>query len=53
MAGEMGVKIYICEMSMDLMGFKKEEFIDYPDLSYVGVATFLEQAKDSKIQLFI
>jgi len=53
MAGELGVKIYICEMSMDLMGFKKEEFIDYPNLSYVGVATFLEQARDSKIQLFI
>ena len=53
MAAELGVKIYICEMSMSLMGFKKEEFIDYPDLSYVGVATFLEQAKNSKVQLFI
>jgi len=53
MAAELGVKIYICEMSMSLMGFKKEEFIDYPDLEYVGVATFLEQAKNSKIQLFI
>jgi len=53
MAAELGVKIYICEMSMSLMGFKKEEFIDYPNLSYVGVATFLEQAKNSKVQLFI
>jgi peroxiredoxin family protein len=53
MAAELGVKIYICEMSMSLMGFKKEEFIDYPNLEYVGVATFLEQAKNSKIQLFI
>jgi len=53
MAGELGVKIYICEMSMSLMGFKKEEFIDYPNLDYVGVATFLEQAKNSKVQLFI
>ncbi len=53
MASELGVKIYICEMSMSLMGFKKEEFIDYPNLEYVGVATFLEQAKNSKVQLFI
>jgi peroxiredoxin family protein len=53
MAADLGVKIYICEMSMSLMGFKKEEFIDYPNLEYVGVATFLEQAKNSKIQLFI
>ena len=53
MAAELGVKIYVCEMSMSLMGFKREEFIDYPNLDYVGVATFLEQAKNSKVQLFI
>ncbi len=53
LAGEMGVKIYICEMSMDLMGFKKEEMIDYPGLDYAGVATFLDEAIDSKMQLFI
>lgn len=53
MAAELGVKIYVCEMSMNLMGFKREEFIDYPNLEYVGVATFLEQAKNSKVQLFI
>jgi peroxiredoxin family protein len=53
MAAELGVKIYICEMSCNLMGFQKEEFIDYPNLCYVGVATFLEQAKNSKVQLFI
>jgi len=52
-AAELGVKIYICEMTMGLMGFKREEFIDYPNLEYVGVATFLEQAKNSKVQLFI
>jgi len=53
MAQEFGVQIYVCEMSMDLMGFKREEMIDYSNMSYCGVATFLEQAKDSKIQLFI
>ncbi len=53
MAADLGVKIYVCEMSMSLMGLKREEFIDYPNLDYVGVATFLEQARNSKIQLFI
>lgn len=52
-AGAMGVEINICEMSMDLMGFKKEEMIDYPNLSVCGVATFLANAKESAIQLFI
>lgn len=53
LSAELGVKIYICEMSMDLMGFKREEMIDYPDLVYCGVAKFMEEAQKSKIQLFI
>lgn len=53
MAAELGVKVFICEMSMGLMGFKKEEFVEYPGLDYVGVATFMEQAANSKVQLFI
>jgi peroxiredoxin family protein len=52
-AAELGVKIYVCEMSMDLMGFKREEIIDYPDVEYVGVATFMAHASSSSNQLFI
>lgn len=52
-AGMMGVEINVCEMSMDLMGFKREEMVEYPSLSYCGVATFLAHAKESAIQLFI
>jgi peroxiredoxin family protein len=52
-AGQLAVKIYICEMSMDLMGFKKEEMVDYPGLEVCGVATMLGHAKDSAIQFFI
>jgi peroxiredoxin family protein len=52
-AGALGVEISICEMSMDLMGFKREEMIDYPNLNVVGVATFLANARESAIQLFI
>jgi peroxiredoxin family protein len=53
LAAEMGIKICICDLSMSLMGFKREEMIDYPDIQYCGVATFLEQAMGSKVQLFI
>ena len=52
-AGELGVEITVCEMSMGLMGFKKEEFIDYPNLRFAGAATFVADAGESSIQLFI
>jgi peroxiredoxin family protein len=53
MAGQIGVKIYVCEMSMDLMGFKREELIDYPGLEICGVAAMLGHAKESAVQFFI
>jgi peroxiredoxin family protein len=52
-AAMLGIEINICEMSMDLMGFKKEEMIEYPNLCVCGVATFLANAKESAVQLFI
>ncbi len=52
-AGELGIEINICEMSMDLMGFKREEMIDYPGMKVCGVATFIADASESKVQLFI
>lgn len=53
LAAEMGIRIFICEMSMDLMGFKREEMIDYPNLTFCGVAAMLEEAQSSKVQFFI
>jgi peroxiredoxin family protein len=52
MARELDVKLVACQMSMDVMGIKKEELID-PNMQVAGVATFLESAADSKISLFI
>lgn len=52
-AGELGIEIVVCEMSMNLMGFKKEEMIDYPHLTYAGAATFVCDANESSMQLFI
>lgn len=53
LAEELEVRIFVCEMSMDLMGFKREEFIDYKGMGFAGVATFLQEAANSKVQLFI
>jgi len=53
LAEELEVRIYVCEMSMDLMGFKREEFVDYKHMGFAGVATFLQEAANSKVQLFI
>ncbi len=52
-AAQSGVEICICQMSMDLMGFKSEEMIDYPNRTLCGVATFLANAGTSKVSLFI
>lgn len=53
MAADSGVKIYICEMSMDLLGTEMDDLVDYPGLERCGVATFLEQAMNSKFTLFL
>ncbi len=52
-AGEMGVEIYLCQMSMDLMGYKWEEIIDYPNIKTAGVAKFVAEAAKSKATIFI
>ena len=52
-ASELGVQISVCEMSMQLMGIRREELIDYPQLSYCGVATFADLTTRSNTTLFI
>jgi NADPH-dependent 2,4-dienoyl-CoA reductase/sulfur reductase-like enzyme/peroxiredoxin family protein/rhodanese-related sulfurtransferase/TusA-related sulfurtransferase len=46
-----GATIQACQMSMDLMGIKREELIDNIDV--VGVATFIHASDDSNATLFI
>jgi len=53
LAGELGVRIGVCTMSMDLLGMQPEEMIDYPELTYCGVAKFLETATSGKVTLFL
>ena len=51
-AKEFGVKFIACTTSMGMMGITKEAFIPEVD-SFVGVATYLAYARESKINLFI
>jgi peroxiredoxin family protein len=53
-ASDMGnIEIYVCQMSMDLMGYKWEEMINYPNMKSAGVAKFVAEAGQSKATLFI
>jgi len=51
MAQDLEVKMVACQMSMGIMGITKDELLD--EISYGGVATYLADAGDSKITLFI
>lgn len=46
-----GVEFIACEMSMDVMGVKKEELLDNVTLG--GVATYVERADHANVNLFI
>ncbi len=49
---EAGVNFIGCQMTVDLFGYKRSQFI--PEVKeYVGAATFLPMAKDADVSLFI
>jgi len=49
---EAGVNLIGCQMTVDLFGFSREDFI--PEVKeYVGAATFLPKARDADVSLFI
>lgn len=50
-AQQNGVRILACQMSMDLMGIKKEELLDGVEIA--GVATFVASSDESNATLFI
>lgn len=52
MAQAMGVKLLPCQMSMDMMGFKREDLIDGLE-EPVGAATVLQKMADGVPALFI
>lgn len=46
-----GIQIVACQMSMDVMGLKKEELMDGVKIG--GVGYYLGEAEDSNVNLFI
>ncbi len=46
-----GVRLVACQMSMDVMGIRKEELIDGVVIG--GVAAYLERASKSQVNLFV
>ncbi len=51
-AVDLGVKLYGCQMSMEVMEIPHEKMIDEVS-QCVGVVTFLEQAQQADITLFV
>ncbi len=48
---EQGVEFIACQMSMDVMGVKREELLD--NVTVGGVATYMERAEKANVNLFI
>ncbi len=52
LAHQSGVKFMACTTSMGIMGISKDALIPEVD-SYAGVATYLAEAKEGRVNLFI
>ena len=50
-ARDLGVRMIACQMSMDAMGICREELIG--DIEVAGAATYVGEAQDAQINLFI
>jgi len=48
---DMDVRLIGCQMTMDVFGFKREDFIKEAEIG--GAAMFLEYAADAEVQLFV
>lgn len=51
LAREQGVRMVACTMTMDLLGLQQEELLD--GIEYAGVAAYLGDAADARVNLFI
>jgi peroxiredoxin family protein len=53
MARELGVRITVCSTTLEMLGIRTSDLVDYPGLAPVGVAGFLQQAMQAGQTLFI
>ena len=52
LAREVGVKFIACTTTMGMMGISREAFIPEVD-SFAGVATYLSEAREARLNLFV
>lgn len=52
-AQKLGVELYLCEMTMNLMGITEDEIIDYSPVYFCGATKFLALARNANTTLFI
>lgn len=52
-AQKLGVELYLCEMTMNLMGITEDELIDYSPVHFCGATKFLALARNANTTLFI
>ena len=50
---ELGGKILACDMTMEIMGIKKEDLRDDLISDYCAVGTYIQEARESTVTLFI
>jgi peroxiredoxin family protein len=50
---ELGGKIIACDMTMEIMGIKKEDLREDLITEYGAVGTYIQEARESTINLFI
>ncbi|UQZ33961.1 sulfide reductase [Paenibacillus sp. PK3_47] len=50
-ARKKNIKFYACKLSVEIMGFKPEEFL--PEVEIIDAAAYLKDALESDMQLFI
>lgn len=50
---ELGGKIIACEMTMEIMGVKKEDLREELIDEYGAIGTYIQEARESQITLFI
>ena len=50
---ELGGKVFACDMTMEIMGIRKEDLQQEFITEYAAVGTYIKEAKESDITLFI
>lgn len=50
---ELGGKIFACDMTMEIMGVKKEDLRDEVITDYCAVGTYIREARESEVTLYI